>query len=110
MEPGEELVAVALREFAEETGHVVGTARLIALGSIRQKGGKLVHAWAVEGDLDPDAAVSNSFRLEWPPRSGLYRDEPEVDRVAWLTPDAARTHIKATQVPFIDRLVAALAG
>jgi predicted NUDIX family NTP pyrophosphohydrolase len=108
VEPGEELVAVALREFAEETGHVLGTARLIPLGSIRQKGGKLVHAWAVEGDLDPAAVVSNTFRLEWPPRSGLYRDEPEVDRVAWLTPAAARAAIKEAQIPFIDRLEAAV--
>ena len=109
MEPGEELVAVALREFSEETGHVLGTARLIPLGSIRQKGGKLVHAWAVEGDLDPGAVVSNTFRLEWPPRSGLYRDEPEVDRVAWMAPAAARSAIREAQAPFIDRLEEALA-
>jgi predicted NUDIX family NTP pyrophosphohydrolase len=109
VEPDEDLLDVALREFAEETGHVVGTARLIDLGSIVQKGGKAVHAWAVEGDLDPESARSNTFRLEWPPRSGLYIDVPEVDRVAWFDSAEARVRIKDTQVPFIDRLEAFLA-
>jgi predicted NUDIX family NTP pyrophosphohydrolase len=109
VEPDEDLLDVALREFAEETGHVVGTARLIDLGSIVQKGGKAVYAWAVEGDLDPESARSNTFRLEWPPRSGLYIDVPEVDRVAWFDGTEARVRIKDTQVPLLERLEAFLA-
>ena len=109
VERDEDLLNVALREFAEETGHVVGTARLIDLGSIVQKGGKVVHAWAVEGDLDPASARSNTFRLEWPPRSGLFIDVPEVDRVAWFGGDEARRRIKDTQIPLIERLEAFLA-
>jgi predicted NUDIX family NTP pyrophosphohydrolase len=67
VEPGESLEDVACREFAEETGHALGSAALLPLGEIRQKGGKVVHAWAVEGDLDPAAATSNTFTTEWPP-------------------------------------------
>ncbi len=63
----------------------------IALGTIVQKGGKVVHAWAVEGDLDPEAAVSNTFEMEWPPGSGQGQAFPEIDRVAWFTPDDARS-------------------
>ena len=108
-EAGEELLAVAKREFGEETGHVVGSnARLIDLGSIRQRGGKTVHAWAVEGDLDPADAWSNTFNMEWPPRSGIVIEVPEVDRVAWFTPDAARVAINPAQVPLIDTLLEAL--
>ena len=107
-EPGEELVAVALREFAEETGLVLEAPRLLELGVITQKGGKLVHAWAVEGDLDPANAVSNTFVLEWPPGSGVTEVFPEIDRVAWFQPVEARRRLKASQVPFIDRLEGAL--
>lgn len=112
VEPGEELVAVALREFEEETGSAVGvpTGSLIPLGDIVQKGGKRVVAWGAEGDLDPEGAKSNAFTMEWPPRSGILAEYPEIDRVAWLSPDAARRRIKDTQVPFIDRLEAALAN
>jgi predicted NUDIX family NTP pyrophosphohydrolase len=108
VEPGEELVAVALREFEEETGAVPPAGRPIELGSIVQKGGKVVHAWALEGDLDPAAAVSNTFELEWPPRSGRTVRAPEIDRVVWLSPTEARVSIKDTQAPFLDRLEAAL--
>ncbi len=110
VEPGEDLVAVALREFAEETGHDLGAVELIPLGDIVQKGGKRVHAWAAEGDLDPDQSTSNTYMTEWPPRSGLLVEVPEIDRVAWYEPGAARACIKATQVVLIDRLVAHLAG
>lgn len=104
IEPGEDLLAVALREFAEETGHPVEADVFIPLGSIVQKGGKVVHAWAAAGDLDPAAAVSNTFRMEWPPGSGQEQEFPEIDRVAWFTADEARIRIRETQAPFIDRL------
>jgi predicted NUDIX family NTP pyrophosphohydrolase len=106
----EPLFDVARREFAEETGHDVPDALPIELGSIVQKGGKIVHAWAVEGDLDPEAARSNEFEIEWPPRSGRRTSFPEIDRVAWFGPGEARRHIKATQIPLLDRLEAALDG
>ena len=108
VEPGEDVVAVARREFAEETGHPIPDGPMVALGQIRQRSGKVVLAWAVEGDLDPDAAVSNTFDLEWPPGSGRIQAFPEIDRVAWYTIPRARTMIKVTQAPFLDRLEAAL--
>ncbi len=100
--------AVARREFEEETGFAPPDGEPIPLGEIRQKGGKVVIAWALEGDVDPAAAVSNTFPFEWPPRSGRRIEIPEVDRVAWFAPDEARARIKDTQIPFIDRLLAAL--
>jgi predicted NUDIX family NTP pyrophosphohydrolase len=111
----EDLLAVARREFAEEVGIPAPAgapdgAEPIALGSIVQKGGKVVHAWAIEGDLDPAAAVSNGFEMEWPPRSGRRQTFPEIDRVAWFEPGEARRRLKATQIPFVDRLVESLAG
>lgn len=106
--PGEALVDVARREFEEETGHAVPEGALLDLGSIVQKGGKVVHAWAAEGDLDPAAAVSNTFELEWPPRSGRLQSFPEVDRVEWFAPDEARVRIRDTQAPLLDRLEASL--
>jgi predicted NUDIX family NTP pyrophosphohydrolase len=105
---GEPLLDVARREFEEETGHPVPEREPIDLGEIVQKGGKTVHAWAVEGDLDPADARSNTFELEWPPRSGRRERFPEIDRVAWFGPDEARRVVKPTQIPLIDRLVAAL--
>jgi len=108
VDPGEGLLDVARREFEEETGHAVPLGGFIDLGSIVQKGGKVVHAWAVEGDLDPAAAVSNTFELEWPPRSGRRQAFPEVDRVEWFTPDEARTRLRDTQAPLVDRLEASV--
>ena len=110
VEPDEPLEAVARREFAEETGQPVGPLALVPLGSIVQKGGKLVHAWAAEGDLDPVTAVSNTFTMPWPPGSGQVAVFPEIDRVAWFTPHEARTRIKGPQAPFIDRLEEHLRG
>ncbi len=108
-ENGEDLLAVAKREFGEETGHVVGSSsRLIALGSIRQRGGKTVHAWALEGDLDPDEARSNTFQMEWPPRSGIFIEVPEVDRVDWFTPEQARVAMNPSQLALIDTLLGKL--
>ena len=106
----EPLDAVARREFEEETGTAIDIATpTIELGSIVQKGGKVVHAWAVEGDLDADMALSNTFEMEWPPRSGHRAVFPEIDRVGWFDPAEARRRIKASQIPLIDRLEAALA-
>jgi predicted NUDIX family NTP pyrophosphohydrolase len=110
VEPDEALYDVALREFEEETGHPVPDGSPIQLGSIVQKGGKVVHGWALEGDLDPVAAFSNTFPLEWPPRSGLTILVPEIDRVAWFDGTEARRHIKTTQIALLERLEAALAA
>jgi predicted NUDIX family NTP pyrophosphohydrolase len=102
-------VAVARREFTEETGHEAPSHPLIELGEIRQKSGKLVLGWAVEGDLDPSTAVSNTYDLEWPPHSGVIQSFPEIDRVEWFDLDEARRRLKPAQVPFLDRLRATLA-
>jgi predicted NUDIX family NTP pyrophosphohydrolase len=108
VDPGEALLDVARREFREETGHPTPAGDPIDLGSIVQKGGKTVHAWGLEGDLDPAAAVSNEFEMVWPPGSGRRRSFPEIDRVEWFSPAEARRRVKATQIPLIDRLEAAL--
>jgi predicted NUDIX family NTP pyrophosphohydrolase len=110
VEAGEELVAVARREFAEETGHELPDTPLIELGAIRQKSGKLVLAWAAQGDLDAATAVSNTYQTEWPPGSGRVETFPEIDRVEWFKLTKARRKLKAAQVPFLDRLQAALAA
>ena len=111
VEDGEELLAVAKREFGEETGHVVGSnARVIDLGSVKQRGGKTVHAWAVEGDLDPAEAWSNTFPMEWPPRSGIVIEVPELDQVAWFTPEQANVAMNPAQLALIATLLAKLAG
>ncbi|MCU0484054.1 MAG: NUDIX domain-containing protein [Chloroflexi bacterium] len=106
--PGEDLLAVARREFQEETGHVPPDAPALHLGEIVQKSGKRVVGWAVEGDLDPAAASSNTFEMEWPPGSGRPVAFPEIDRVAWFGPAEARVRLKAAQLPFLDRLDEAL--
>jgi predicted NUDIX family NTP pyrophosphohydrolase len=108
VDPGEDLISVGRREFEEETGQPVPEGPPRELGSIVQKGGKIVHGWAVEGDLDPEAGASNTFEVEWPPGSGRRQTFPEIDRVAWFDADEARRRIKATQIPFIDRLEAGL--
>jgi predicted NUDIX family NTP pyrophosphohydrolase len=107
-EDGEDAFQHARREFEEETGHPPPDGEPIDLGQITQKGGKVVTAWGLEGDLDPAAAESNTFPFQWPPRSGRWITIPEIDRVEWFPPDEARTRIKDTQIPFIDRLLAAL--
>jgi predicted NUDIX family NTP pyrophosphohydrolase len=102
---GEDPLVAAQREFVEETGFALpASAEYVDLGSIRQKGGKVVHAWAVEGDCDPATLRSNLFQLEWPPRSGRQRDFPEIDRAAFFTLADARRKILAAQAPFLDRL------
>ena len=109
-EPDEPLLDAACREFAEETSLPVPAGDPIALGSVRQKGGKVVHAWALEGDCDPASLRSNPFELEWPPRSGRVQSFPEVDRGAWLDAATARRKLNPAQTAFLDRLEAALAG
>jgi len=104
----EELTAVARREFEEETGHPAPDGDALDLGSIVQKGGKVVYAWALEGDLDPETAASNMFEMVWPPGSGSVRTFPEIDRVEWFDVDEAKRRVKPTQIPLLDRLVEAL--
>lgn len=100
--------AAARREFLEEVGHPVPDGPLMELGSIRQKGGKIVHAWAIEGDIDPATMNSNFIEIEWPPFSGRVTRFPEVDRWVYFGPQEARLRIKETQIPLLDRLGAAL--
>jgi predicted NUDIX family NTP pyrophosphohydrolase len=104
-----DLEAVARREFEEETGLPAPDGPTIDLGEVRQSGGKLVRCWAIEGDLDPATSVSNTFEMEWPPRSGRTQAFPEIDRVAWFDPASARVAINTAQATFLDRLEAALA-
>ena len=102
-------LAAARREFAEETGFALPPgAEAVALGSFRQSSAKTVEVWAVEGDADPDTLVSNTFRMEWPPRSGRYREIPEVDRAAWFALAEAERRLVKGQVPIIAELRARL--
>jgi predicted NUDIX family NTP pyrophosphohydrolase len=108
VEPDEAWLSVARREFEEETGTPppADLASYRPLGDVRQKSGKVVTAWAVEGDLDPATAVSNTFEMEWPPRSGRRQAFPEIDRVAWFELAEARRRIITAQAAFLDRLEA----
>lgn len=101
---GEIDVDGARREFQEELGMAAPTGEVAALGSVRQAGGKTVQAWAVEGDLDVTQAHSNTFEMEWPPRSGKMQRFPEVDRAGWFDPDTARRKLIPAQAAFVDRL------
>jgi predicted NUDIX family NTP pyrophosphohydrolase len=102
--PQEEPLAAARREFEEELGVAPPEGPPLDLGEIRQRGGKLVRAWALEGDLDASAVASNTFELEWPPRSGRMIEVPEVDRAEWLTLERAREKINPAQAELLDRL------
>ena len=106
--PDEDPLAVARREFEEELGSPVPAAELVPLGQLRQGSGKLLTVWAAEGDLDASTTTSNTFELEWPPRSGRVQEFPEIDRAAWLGVDEARVRLVKGQVPFLDRLLSAL--
>jgi predicted NUDIX family NTP pyrophosphohydrolase len=101
---GEDARTCALREFAEELGAPPPDGELVDLGQVRQKSGKVVTAWALAGDADADAIESNTFTMEWPPRSGKMREFPEVDRAAWFGLDEARERILPAQAPLLDRL------
>jgi predicted NUDIX family NTP pyrophosphohydrolase len=109
-EQDEDPRACALRELCEELGTDLGLGpeQLIELGSVRQKGGKVVECWAAEADFDPARLRSNTFSTEWPPRSGVQREFPEVDRAEWLAPGDAAGKINPAQRELIDRLLAAL--
>jgi predicted NUDIX family NTP pyrophosphohydrolase len=104
VEEGEEELRAAQREFREEIGHSPSGA-FVDIGSVTQKSGKVVRAWAVEGNFDPQKLKSISFEMEWPPRSGRRENFPEIDRVQWFTLEAARGKILEHQLPFLDRLV-----
>jgi predicted NUDIX family NTP pyrophosphohydrolase len=99
--------ACALRELEEELGSspAIDLEALIDLGEVRQKGGKVVRAWAAEGDFDPATLRSNTFKMEWPPRSGAEREFPEVDRAEWFAAAEAKRKINPAQAEFVDRLL-----
>ena len=105
----EEPLAVARREFEEELGSPVPAGVLVPLGEVRVTSAKVLTVLAVEGDLDASATRSNTFELEWPPRSGRMQEFPEIDRAAWFGPAEARTKVLKGQLPFLDRLHAELA-
>jgi len=106
---GEDHLAAALREFEEETGVIIAGTPL-PLQPVRQPSGKIIRAWALEGDLDPATVKSNTFSLEWPPRSGRQQEFPEIDRVAWLPVEEARRKIVPGQVPLLEQLALELGG
>ena len=112
LEPGETPEAAARRELVEELGADaaagLGQLELQPLGSIRQRAGKLVHAWAAAGDVDPTAVRSATFEMAWPPRSGRLATFPEIDRVAWVSPERARELLNPAQAELVDRLLARL--
>jgi len=99
----ENALTAARREFEEETGFLPA-GRFVQLTPVKQPSGKVIHAWALEGDLDATAIRSNTFTLEWPPQSGVHQEFPEVDRAAWFTIEAAKEKIIKGQTDFIDEL------
>ncbi len=108
-EEGEEPVATALREFEEEIGAALDhVGALVELGDVRQKNRKVVSAWAAEGDVDAGAVRSNTFAMEWPPRSGRTQEFPEIDRAEWFPLARAREKLIEAQVAFLDRLAESL--
>jgi predicted NUDIX family NTP pyrophosphohydrolase len=103
VEPGEDLLNAAIREFREETGHTV-SGRFIKLTPIKLRAGKIVIPFALEYDLDPEAVISNTFQTEWPPRSGQQQEFPEIDRVEWVNVDTAKRKLNPAQAAIIDEL------
>jgi predicted NUDIX family NTP pyrophosphohydrolase len=106
---GEDLLATARREFAEELGFAPPEGAM-PLGSVKQKGGKVVHAWGCEGECDVSQVKSNTFRMEWPPRSGKFSEFPEVDKAAWFSPAQARQKLNPGQIEFLETLERLLGG
>ncbi len=105
-----ERLATARREFEEETGHRPPDGPAIDLGEVRMRSGKVVHGWAIEGDLDPSAIRSMTVEVEWPPKSGRRITVPEIDRVLWADPAEARRRLNPAQAGFVDRLLMVLAS
>lgn len=106
-DPDEELLAAAQREFTEETGFRAEPP-FVVLAPVKQKGGKIVHAWAFAGDFDPATLVSNTFTIEWPPKSAKMKEYPEVDRADYFDVENAKKKINPAQIPFIEELEAKL--
>ena len=106
-QPGENALAAAMRELVEETGFRP-EGLYVALGSFRQSSAKTVEVWALEGDVDPAKLRSNTFKMEWPPKSGRMQEFPEVDRAAWFTPPEAAGKILKGQVPILEALYSQL--
>ena len=109
-EPDEQPLAAALREYAEEIGSPPPDGVPLPLGEVSQRNGKIVTAWALEGDLDVMTVQSNTFEMEWPPRSGRLQSFPEIDRAEWFTLERARLRMISGQAPLLDRLVEAVAA
>jgi predicted NUDIX family NTP pyrophosphohydrolase len=109
LEEGEDVLVTARREFEEETG-LAPSGPFHGLGSVKQKGGKVVHAWAFEGDGAAETMRSNTVKLEWPRSSGRWQEFPEVDRAEWFRVDDARARINPAQVPLLDHLVEMIKG
>lgn len=104
IDPDEDPLAAARREFHEETGHIID-GEFISLGELKQKGNKIVHAWAVAGDIDAESIKSNTYAVQWPPKSGQWWRYPEIDRAGWFGVADARRKILPGQAGFIDRLI-----
>jgi len=104
---GEEALTAAKREFEEETGQPID-GEFIELGTIRQKNGKTVYAWAIEGNINHETIISNTCEIEWPPRTGKKLTIPEIDRAAWFEPTIAKQKINPAQAELIERLAALL--
>jgi predicted NUDIX family NTP pyrophosphohydrolase len=107
VEPGEDMLETARREFEEET-RIAASGPFLELAPVIQKGGKVVHAWAFQGDCDPAAIVSNVFKLEWPPRSGQWKQFPEIDRAEFFDCATAKKKINHAQVALIEQLETSL--
>ena len=107
IEEGEDAMNVAVREFKEETGQEI-IGKFIPLESVKQKAGKLIVAWAVEGDVDESKILSNTFEIEWPPKSGKMKTFPEIDKAEWFSPDVAKEKINPAQTNFIEELLSKL--
>lgn len=103
----EDALEAAKREFAEEIGSSI-EGDFVSLGKITQPSGKVVYAWAVQGDCDPARVISNTFSMEWPPKSGTMQEFPEIDRAAWFSPLTAKKKLHKGQVPFVDLLLGKL--
>jgi predicted NUDIX family NTP pyrophosphohydrolase len=108
VEPGEDLLATAYREFGEELGIPAPTGTAVPLGEVVQKGGKVVTAWGIEGDVDLSSLAPGLFEMVWPPRSGRVQSFPEIDRAEWFAVGAARARMMPAQRPFLDRLLETL--